>query len=181
MMNPTDELSREVAKVKLRADYPKLVEGENSLITATKNMRIELKAAFPGVKFSIRSERYSGGNSIDVAWTDGPTSRQVDAIIRKYQGGSFDGMTDCYTHDRSVFNDLFGRAKYVFTRRSYTDSAVKAAIDRVAAQYGAEPITVADYRRGVLWTIGGNMYVDMASVLNIDLSGSTFDDLATAA
>lgn len=177
-MNPQDELSREVAKVKLRADYPKLVEGANSLITASKNIRIELKVAFPGIKFSVTSERYSGGNSIDVAWTDGPTSKQVDAIIRKYQGGSFDGMTDCYDYDNRVFNDLFGRAKYVFARRNYSDAAVQASIDRIAAKYASDPITVEQYRRGVLWALKNGYYVDLASMLNIDMSGTVFNDEA---
>jgi hypothetical protein len=39
---------------------------------AASNIRAELKKAFPGVKFSVRSETFSGGDSIDVKWMDGP-------------------------------------------------------------------------------------------------------------
>ena len=72
-----------------------------ALIAAAKNIRIELARAFPGVKFSIKSRRFSMGDAIDVSWTDGPNSRQVDEIIDRYSAGSFDGMQDLYTYERS--------------------------------------------------------------------------------
>ena len=70
--------------------------GTRSYVTAAKNIHIELKAEFPGVKFSVTSKSYSMGNSINVDWTDGPTEKQVDEIISKYQYGSFNGQDDCY-------------------------------------------------------------------------------------
>jgi hypothetical protein len=83
-----------------------------------KNLRTELKKAFPSIKFSVRSESYSGGDSIDVGWTDGPLTEDVKAISDKYQEGSFDGMTDCYDYDReNVWPDVFGGAKYVMEQR----------------------------------------------------------------
>ena len=39
----------------------------------SKLIKRTLKAAFPGVKFSVRLDKYSGGHSIDASWTDGPT------------------------------------------------------------------------------------------------------------
>lgn len=77
-----------------------LVEGTD-LTTAAKNMRAELRAAFPRVKFAVRSKRFAGGDSINVSWTDGPPSAQVDAIVDKYADGDFDGMTDSYNYRRS--------------------------------------------------------------------------------
>src|SRR3990167_3139449 len=59
-----------------------------------KMIRQELKQAFPDTKFSVRSSKYSGGCSIDVYWTDGPTGDAVSAISSKYQGAGFDGMID---------------------------------------------------------------------------------------
>lgn len=59
-----------------------------------KLIRKRLKAVFPGVKFSVRTSKYSMGASINVAWTDGPTSEMVDPIVKVYAGGGFDGMID---------------------------------------------------------------------------------------
>lgn len=59
-----------------------------------KLIRAELKRTFPGITFSVRSSTYSGGASIDVSWTDGPTESLVERITSKYQGKDFDGSID---------------------------------------------------------------------------------------
>jgi hypothetical protein len=59
-----------------------------------KIIRKALKASFVGTKFSVRISRYSGGSSINVTWTDGPTQKDVQTITSAYDGGGFDGMTD---------------------------------------------------------------------------------------
>lgn len=60
-----------------------------------KWLRPFLKREFPGVKFSVRIERYAGGSSIDVFWTDGPTVDRVEKVTGGFRGGRFEGMTDC--------------------------------------------------------------------------------------
>lgn len=65
-----------------------------SCADTAKMIRGELKATFPKIKFGVRSKTYSGGASIDIAWTDGPTGKQVEAITSKFEGKSFDGMID---------------------------------------------------------------------------------------
>lgn len=65
-----------------------------SVAETAKLVRKDLKREFPGVKFSVRSHSYAGGASIDVDWTDGPTRNSVDAVIKRYAGARFDGMTD---------------------------------------------------------------------------------------
>jgi hypothetical protein len=65
-----------------------------SVAETAKLVRAELKREFPGVKFSVRSSSYSGGASIDVRWTDGPTGKDVDRVLKPYEGARFDGMTD---------------------------------------------------------------------------------------
>lgn len=57
-------------------------------------VRAALKRAFPKITFSVRSKSYSGGSSIDVKWTDGPTTTMVSAVTDQYQGSRFDGMID---------------------------------------------------------------------------------------
>lgn len=57
-------------------------------------IRRVLKTAFPTVKFSVRLERYAGGSSIDVTWTDGPPVAQVTPLTAPFAGEGFDGMID---------------------------------------------------------------------------------------
>jgi len=47
---------------------------------AAAAIKQELKDAFPNIKFSVRSDSFAGGDSVHIAWTDGPTTRQVEAI-----------------------------------------------------------------------------------------------------
>lgn len=65
-----------------------------SCADTAKLIRAQLKAKFPGIKFSVKSNVYSGGASIDVRWIDGPTGKMVDAIVQPFAGGGFDGMID---------------------------------------------------------------------------------------
>jgi hypothetical protein len=65
-----------------------------SVAETARLIRAALKSAFPGVKFSVRSEKYSGGCSVDVSWIDGPTVKEVDAVAGMFEGKRFDGMID---------------------------------------------------------------------------------------
>lgn len=65
-----------------------------SCADTAKLVRKALKRAHPGVKFSVRSKTYAGGASINVSWTDGPRAADVDPILKRYEGGRFDGMID---------------------------------------------------------------------------------------
>ncbi len=114
--------ARTALRASLPGKYPHLTSingsGKSGHALGAKNLRVELKRAFPVVKFSVRSESYSGGDSIHVGWTDGPLLEDVDKISGKYQEGSFDGMTDCYNYDHeNVWPDVFGGAKYVSESR----------------------------------------------------------------
>lgn len=64
------------------------------LVETAKLVREALKSAFPDVKFSVRTDRYSMGCSINVSWTDGPTEKQVEAITAPFASKGFDGMID---------------------------------------------------------------------------------------
>ena len=69
-----------------------------------KIIRKALKESFPGVKFSVRSSVYSGGSSIDVAWTDGPCNALVEGITDLFNGSYFDGMTDYKGSKTHIYN-----------------------------------------------------------------------------
>jgi hypothetical protein len=140
---------KEIARIK--AEYPHLEQG-SGYVVAGKNIRTELKRAFPAVKFSVRGKSYSGGCSIDVSWVDGPTSEQVKAILGKYAQGSFDGMIDCYEYSRAPWTEVFGGAQYVHGSRDFSDAFVAAAIKKVGAEYGAkETPSVEDFNQGRAW------------------------------
>ena len=155
-----ERINRAAAAKILQQQNPHLVpvsEKVNSLVAAGKNIRIELSAAFPGVKFSVRSSRFSGGDSLRVSWIDGPTDEQVSAIANKYAAGSFDCMTDCYNYEHSTWTDAFGDAKYVQTTREYSDAFIVRVLDRVSRYWGADPApTLEDYRMGRLWKVKSN-------------------------
>lgn len=149
------KFAADVAALRINPKYAKLTQaGENhgggKLVAA--NLRIELKAAVPGVKFSIRSDY----NSVRLSWNDGPTTEQIKAITGKYEGGYFDGMTDSYEHRKSPFTSVFGSAQYIFENRHYSVPAMTAAAEAVAKKYGYEPFTVkASY--------DGTAYIDCNS------------------
>ena len=103
----------------------KLIEGEGRVIAA-KNIRIELKTAFPGVKFSVTSESFSGGNAVDIRWEGWPSCDEVEKITKKYQHGYFDGMTDSYTYEKA---GKYGSAQYV---QAFNYDAYKPVVQEVA-------------------------------------------------
>jgi hypothetical protein len=129
---------------------------------AAHNIRIMLKAAFPGVKFSVKSDSFSMGDSVDVSWTDGPTAAEVDAITGKFSAGSFNGMDDSYTYTSSPWGELFGSSKYVNTSRSLSDAAVAEILASIYPEESTRP-TVADYHAGRVRDEHGRSPVYMAS------------------
>ena len=118
---------QENEKERLKTVYPYLIKAEETKLSqyalGAKNIKTELARAFPGIKFSVTSESYSMGCSIDVRWTDGPTEEKVRKITSKYQYGHFDGMDDLYNYSDEVFTDVFGGAKYVSEQRQRTEEA----------------------------------------------------------
>ena len=105
----------------------------------SKLIKRTLKAAFPGVKFSVRLDKYSMGHSIDAQWTDGPTGKQVQAILDRFESSGFDSMTDCgyycgeriWKGERVDFN-----AGYVRGRRDHSPAFMRAVAERVAKECG---------------------------------------------
>lgn len=90
---------------------------------AAKAIRAELKAI--GVKARVKSQTYSGGDSVDVYTTDltPEVMAQVNTICKKYQEGHFDGMTDCYEYTNTN-SELTAQVKYVFVENSASDDMI---------------------------------------------------------
>lgn len=64
-------------------------DGNITCAEAAVCLRAVLGREFPGVKFSVRSDR-----CIRVSWTDGPSAKAVKRIASCYAGEGFDGMID---------------------------------------------------------------------------------------
>jgi hypothetical protein len=88
-----------------------------------KLVRKELKQAFPGVKFSVRT---TSSGAINISYVDGPTFSDVSEIANKYEWGSFDGMQDMYVADE---NKSGPSVQYVFVTRDYSDEKINIASD----------------------------------------------------
>jgi len=77
-----------------------------------QRIRDALGKAFPGQKFCVKSQYFSGGSSVDVSWIDGPASAKVDALVKEFE---------------SVRRDQFGEIlsggnRYISATRRYTKS-----------------------------------------------------------
>lgn len=158
---------------------PKRVEPKRYTCAETaKLVRAELKSAFPEIKFSVRSETYSGGASITVSWTDGPTSKEIKAVVSKYAGADFDPMIDLksyVTRTDADGNPVRYGADYVFTSRSYTRAFLQDAINRVDATYAndiAAHLGIEDYQDGTAYL---EDYQDGTAYLNPDGSKEGYD------
>lgn len=151
-----------------------------------KLIRQALKEAFPGVKFSVRSSTYSGGASITVGWTDGPTSDQVDGIVKVFEGSYFDGMTDYKGLNYSAINGQevrFG-ADFVFTNRKFSLAFLAATAQSVCEAYKLQmQLKVIDNGWGAYVENAGSIMVPNANqyldrLIYQAASEYSFDDAA---
>jgi hypothetical protein len=110
-----------------------------SCADTAKIMRSQLKTAFPGVKFSVRSSLYSMGSSITVRWTDGPTREAVDAITDGFAAKWFDGLDDSTHYNGPMTIDgrlVQSGASYIHTSRHYSPAFMLAVAEHVVATTG---------------------------------------------
>ncbi|HDR8994483.1 TPA: hypothetical protein QDB01_000360 [Burkholderia vietnamiensis] len=137
-----------------------------SCAETSKLVRAALKEAFPGVKFSVRSSTYSMGASISVRWIDGPNTKQVDSVVRVFEGSYFDGSIDYKgsVHHMTTTPEGFQRismgADSVHTSRDHSDEAITRACEAVYRRFkgnfeqdGIGCPTVEQYRTGALWRL----------------------------
>lgn len=126
-----------------------------SCADTAKLVRAALKETFPGVKFSVKSSVYAGGASINVAYTDGPSAGQVEAVAKAFQGAYFDGMTD---YKGSNYNTLDGQAvrfgaDFIFVNRKFTAFILNSVADAVCRRYGfTNEVIIADNGYGAYIT-----------------------------
>jgi hypothetical protein len=92
------------------------------------NLRRELRATFPNVKFSVTQD---GSDSVLIHWTDGPTVNAAKAISGKY----LDDMEDVYRHERSPWTTVSGSAQHIFQERKHSVAARTESLNTVGKMY----------------------------------------------
>ena len=115
------------------SSYSKEQLGDMPITDAAKLLRQELKEKFPDAIFSVRSDKYSMGSSIDVIWVDGPATDKVEPIVRKYKS--------IPNYDPSTGDALLGGNRFAFTHRRYSKGIMDRAREIVATQHGAANLT----------------------------------------
>lgn len=169
------QFKAECARLISGPEYAHLSQEKKGAVQVTGNLRRELKAAWPGVKFSVRKRGY---DSVSVNWTDGPTEEQVKTITGKYRDSYFDGMQDMSVSCSSPFNEVYGGVGYVFVDREYSDTMKKQAIGILKVKYdhliGEEDITLARYNAGELYNVrpdyfghGGGVQGEINKILSV--------------
>jgi hypothetical protein len=111
-----------------------------SVVDTAKLVRAALKESFAGVKFSVTSDSYAGGASINIKYKDGPTESQVNAVINNFKGAYFDGMID---YKGSCYANLNGEevrfgADFIFVKRNYSVEFLTKMANEVAVKYAVE-------------------------------------------
>jgi hypothetical protein len=124
------------------ADYPFLTPREatggrfkTDAALAASNMRALLKHEYPGTRFKVRSETHSGGDSVDVSWTDlpgAPSEEAVDGLLAKFQDGAWNGMEDMYEYAEhgQRFRQIFGGVRRVSADQDWPTAEEIAAIPK---------------------------------------------------
>jgi hypothetical protein len=112
-----------------------------SCAETAKLVRAALKASFPATKFSVVSKSYSGGASITIRWTDGPTGKRVDEVVDCFSGADFDGMVDLKTHRPAMIvngEKVHSGADFIFTEREASEAFWTKVAGLVAKRFGVE-------------------------------------------
>jgi hypothetical protein len=148
-----EEFSAAVAALRADPKHKALQQtGQGKAVYSGKlvaiNIRRELKATFPDVKFSVRVDHYS---EVRTTWMDGPIVSEVRKIVDKYAGGHFDGMHDIYEHRDSPWTTVFGSAEYVTTTRNHSFEALTKAVEQVCKDFGWTPVPVKTWDDGSAW------------------------------
>lgn len=118
---------KEELRARLIVEYDFLERNdEDDYIIVGKNIRTELKKNFPAVKFSVRHWWLTGNDSFEISWHDGPTRKQVEAVVGKYENSYLDPSDDGCYYRPSVFNELYGGVTYVSTHREITEKAIES-------------------------------------------------------
>lgn len=108
-------------------------------VESGKALRKALRNEFPGTKFSVRMSRGTAYGYFTVQWTDGPTAEAVHGVTDRFQGETFDGMTDSVEHhDKPIeWKGQTWRSGcgIINVRREHSDEFLAEVTDEIMAEY----------------------------------------------
>lgn len=115
---------------------------------AAKMIRQHLKSI--GVPCKVRSESYSGGNSVSVTVGDvNPQLRkELQAYVDQFQQGHFNGMTDSYEY--SSGRDDIPQVKYTFLNVDYSEDLKQKAYEFICNRFSV--VDVPEFYYDVTWS-----------------------------
>lgn len=109
------------------------MKNKTTAAQAASQIREILKKEFPKTKFSVTSENYSMGNSVNVDWTDGVSKRKVEKLISHYQYGKFNSMDDLYENTNNR-KDI-PQTKYLFCNRKISEEVYLIKLDELRTRW----------------------------------------------
>lgn len=122
-------------EAKLIAENPDLVPASKAgklsgCTLAAENIRRELARSFPGIKFSVKSKKFAGGDEVTVRWEDGPTAAEVNKVVMKYRpyGPDVSGDFWDYKPERAAWSEVFGKTRFVLSFRSWSENTERVLV-----------------------------------------------------
>jgi hypothetical protein len=100
-----------------------------------KLVRKELAKKFPSQKFSVRSDSYAGGASVDISWENGLPQSVVEKVVDKFSGAGFDGMVDLQYYK---YHWLLPDGSVKIAHSEYEEIDTQKPKGAVAVQFGAD-------------------------------------------
>lgn len=117
----------------------------------------------------VTSKTYAGGNSVYVTLMDATPKQHelVEAEARRYEMGSFNGMTDSYEYDNR--NKDIPQVKYTFVNIDYSDEIKQKALDVLHAEFDGDfenvPKSYAEIDHNTCVATGAYVFRCIRSVL----------------
>lgn len=103
-----------------------------SVKDTAKHLRVALKAAHPGVKFSVVSSSYAGSATIRVAWVDGPLETTVDLTSKAFEGAKMSNDAKDYVIKMVDGRPVCWGSDFVFTYRHESPEYVQERVAEVS-------------------------------------------------
>lgn len=149
-------------------------------------IREALKVAFPGVKFSVTSDTFANGSSVDIRYTDGPSRAQVKEVYAPFVSGRFNSQEDIYEYKKDTTSVTPGGellrlgygAKYISEHRYFSpaygfflNSLDLRQVPSLAEQFGAfyKWHSAQRYNMQTSWSENAGTYTVSSSSAGHDL------------
>lgn len=119
--------------------FPKPKDGYLKNGEKSRNLRAVLAHEFPGVKFSVSTNTYSGGSSATVSYENGPSYSKVERLVDEFQTSRNEPMTDYWDYVPTATTQVCGGWSYTHVNRKVTDEKIKQyAEEYFAKKVGAD-------------------------------------------